>query len=63
MLHVTNRRRWNRTKGWCAFACWLTAMFAVGFDDQTTTHQPRYDLAFIMLCVCGWLCYTIWCKR
>ena len=63
MLHVTNRARWNRTKGIAAFICWLTAMAAVGFDDQTTTHQPRYDLAIIFLSLCAGLCISITRKR
>lgn len=63
MLHVTNRRRWNRTKGWLAFCCWAVAMISVGFDDQTTTHQPRYDIAIIALSLCAGLCLSIARKR
>jgi hypothetical protein len=63
MLRVTNRQRWNRTKGWLAFGCWLTAVGVVGFDDQTTTHEPRYDIALVALSLCAGLMFSIYKRR
>ena len=34
-------------------------MISVGFDDQTTTYQPRYDIAIIALSLCAGLCISI----
>jgi hypothetical protein len=64
MLHVTDRKKWNRTKGWLAFGCWAVAVGAVGFDESTTsTREPRYDIAIVALSLCAGLCISIARKR
>ena len=63
MIRVTNHARWNRTKGWVAFACWLTALFSVGLNDQTTGDKPNFGVAIIALACCGLLCINIARRR
>lgn len=62
-MYVRDLRRWNRVKGWSAFACWIIAAGAVGFDDQSTNYQPRYDIALIALSMALGLMWSIYRKR
>lgn len=57
MIHVTNRTRWNRVKGWIAFGFFISAIISVGgLEGEGTAH---YDIAFICLSLCAGLWVTI----
>lgn len=64
MIRVTNRARWNRTKGWTAFACFITAIVAVGgLEDPDATRPSNYPLGIIMLVCCAYIMSTIYRRR
>lgn len=64
MIHVTNRSRWNRTKGIAAFICFLAAIASVGgMEDADATRPANYPLAIVFLTVCAYLMATIYKKR
>ena len=64
MMRVTNRARWNKTKGWTAFACFITAIVAVGgLEDPDATRPSNYPLAITMLVCCAYIMSTIYRRR
>jgi len=59
MIHVTNYQRWNRTKGWVAFALFIGAVISVGGLEGEPTGNERYDIAFICISLCTGLFINI----
>ncbi len=51
-------------EGWTAFACFITAIVAVGgLEDPDATRPSNYPLGIIMLACCAYIMSTIYRKK
>ena len=64
MIRVTNRSRWNRTKGIVAFILFLGAIIAAGgMEDPDATRPANYPLAYGLLACSALIMAGIYRKR
>jgi hypothetical protein len=64
MIRVTNRTRWNRTKGFTAFACFIASIVAVGgLEDEHATQTSNFPVAIGLLACCALIMSTIYRRR